>query len=74
MIDSTEIDLIVIDEIQRIPELLNEVHQIIEGPSKKRFLLTGSNPRRLNRKPLLLRISILTIQGIETMTYLLNAL
>src|SRR5690348_10541718 len=32
---------VVIDEVQRIPELLNEVHRLIEG-KKIRFLLTGS--------------------------------
>lgn len=40
--------IIVIDEIQRIPELLNEVHRLIE---KKRynFLLTGSSARKLKK-------------------------
>jgi len=40
---------IVIDEVQRIPELLNEVHRLIEG-KKLRFLLTGSSARTLKRK------------------------
>jgi predicted AAA+ superfamily ATPase len=40
--------LIVIDEIQRIPELLNEVHYLIEE-SKHRFLLTGSSARKLKK-------------------------
>lgn len=39
---------IVIDEVQRIPELLNEVHRLIED-YKKRFLLTGSSARKLKR-------------------------
>jgi predicted AAA+ superfamily ATPase len=39
---------VVIDEIQRIPELLNEVHRLIEE-KKKRFLLTGSSARKLKR-------------------------
>jgi predicted AAA+ superfamily ATPase len=38
--------LVVIDEIQRLPELLNEVHRLIESRSV-RFLLTGSSARRL---------------------------
>jgi predicted AAA+ superfamily ATPase len=44
--------IIVIDEIQRIPELLNEVHLIIQGDKAKtlRFLLTGSSARRLKRE------------------------
>ncbi len=41
-------DLVVIDEIQRIPELLNEVHRLIESKGK-RFLLTGSSARKLRR-------------------------
>lgn len=49
MIKSSTFDLIVIDEIQRVPELLNEIHRLIESPSKVRFLLTGSSARRLKR-------------------------
>ena len=37
--------LVVIDEIQRIPELLNEVHRLIEARGV-RFLLTGSSARK----------------------------
>lgn len=40
---------IVIDEIQRIPELLNEVHRLIES-RKLRFALTGSSARKLRRQ------------------------
>jgi predicted AAA+ superfamily ATPase len=40
--------VIAIDEIQRIPELLNEVHRVIEQ-RKIRFLLTGSSARKLRR-------------------------
>src|SRR2546429_506116 len=38
--------LIVIDEIQRLPGLLNEVHRLIEKRGI-RFLLTGSSARKL---------------------------
>jgi uncharacterized protein len=41
--------IIVIDEIQRIPELLNEVHLMIEEHDIK-FLLTGSSARKLKKK------------------------
>ena len=41
-------ELVVIDEIQRIPELLNEVHRLIEN-KKITFLLTGSSARKLRR-------------------------
>jgi predicted AAA+ superfamily ATPase len=40
--------LVVIDEIQRLPELLNEVHRLIEQHGI-RFLLTGSSARKLRR-------------------------
>ena len=41
-------DLVVIDEIQRLPQLLNEVHRLIET-RRLRFLLTGSSARKLRR-------------------------
>lgn len=40
--------LVVIDEIQRLPSLLNEVHRLIETRGVK-FLLTGSSARSLRR-------------------------
>ncbi len=40
--------VVVIDEIQRVPELLNEVHRMIEQ-DKIRFLLTGSSARKLKK-------------------------
>jgi predicted AAA+ superfamily ATPase len=40
---------IIFDEIQRVPELLNEVHRLIESKGYK-FLLTGSNARKLRKK------------------------
>jgi predicted AAA+ superfamily ATPase len=40
--------IVVIDEIQRLPDLLNEVHRLIEARSV-RFLLTGSSARKLRR-------------------------
>ncbi|MBU4319517.1 MAG: ATP-binding protein [Thermodesulfovibrionales bacterium] len=39
---------VVIDEIQRLPILLNEVHRLIED-RRIRFLLTGSSARKLRR-------------------------
>jgi len=49
IIDSgNKTDIVVIDEIQRIPELLNEVHRLIED-KKITFLLTGSSARKLRR-------------------------
>jgi len=40
---------VIIDEIQRVPELLNEVHRLIEKNHFK-FVLTGSSARKLKRK------------------------
>ena len=40
---------IIIDEVQKIPELLNEVHRLIEK-YKYKFILTGSNARKIKRK------------------------
>lgn len=40
--------LVVIDEIQKIPRLLDEVHRLIED-KKIKFLLTGSSARKLRR-------------------------
>ena len=40
--------IIVIDEIQKLPQLLDEVHRLIEKKGYK-FLLTGSSARKLKR-------------------------
>ncbi len=40
---------VVIDEVQKIPELLNEVHRLIES-KRIRFILTGSSARTLKRR------------------------
>ena len=44
-----ESGVVVIDEIQRMPELLNEVHMLIEE-TNIHFLLTGSSARKLRKK------------------------
>ena len=41
-----EIPLVIIDEIQRVPELLNEVHWLIENMDVQ-FILCGSSSRKL---------------------------
>lgn len=41
-------DVVVIDEIQRLPDLLHEVHRLIET-RRTRFVLTGSSARKLRR-------------------------
>src|SRR5271157_5151286 len=39
---------VVLDEIQKIPPLLNEVHRLMES-RRWRFALCGSSPRKLRR-------------------------
>ena len=40
---------IVVDEIQRVPELLNVVHGLMQSGRRHRFVLTGSSARKLRR-------------------------
>jgi predicted AAA+ superfamily ATPase len=40
---------IVIDEVQRVPRLLDEVHFLMEEKGYKKFALTGSSARKLKR-------------------------
>src|SRR5206468_1195377 len=44
-----ERQVVVIDEVQRVPELLSVVHLLIESRDKRRFVLTGSSARKLRR-------------------------
>src|SRR5437867_11334519 len=42
--------LILVDEVQRLPSLLNTVQSILDDPALSyRFLLTGSSARKLRR-------------------------
>lgn len=41
--------IVFIDEIQKIPDLLNEVHRLIEN-RKIKFILTGSSARKLKKQ------------------------
>lgn len=40
---------IIIDEVQKLPELLSVVHKLIEEHQDRRFILTGSSSRKLKR-------------------------
>lgn len=40
---------VVVDEVQRVPEVLNVVHDMIESTIDRRFVLTGSSARKLRR-------------------------
>ena len=42
--------LVVVDEIQRMPHLLNEVHRLMELSPQRRFILTGSSARKIRAK------------------------
>lgn len=48
MIPANYPDFVIIDEIQRVPKLLNEVHRLIES-KKYKFIMTGSSARKLRR-------------------------
>lgn len=39
--------LVIIDEVQKLPQLLDEVHDLIESDKALRFILTGSSARKL---------------------------
>ena len=40
---------VVVDEIQKVPALLDVVHQMVEADRSLRFILTGSSARKLRR-------------------------
>src|SRR3954451_5693248 len=40
---------LVVDEVQRVPRLLDEVHFLMEEHGYKKFALTGSSARKLKR-------------------------
>jgi uncharacterized protein len=42
-------DWIIIDEVQKVPELLNEVHRLIEK-NRYKFILSGSSARKIRRR------------------------
>jgi predicted AAA+ superfamily ATPase len=41
--------IVLVDEIQRLPGLLNDVHRIMEDEKKYQFILTGSSARKLRK-------------------------
>jgi predicted AAA+ superfamily ATPase len=44
-----EAKVVVVDEVQKVPALLDVVHQLIETAPTPRFVLTGSSARKLKR-------------------------
>ena len=49
VVRGTETKTIIIDEVQKIPELLDVVHELIEEQAGLQFILTGSSARKLKR-------------------------
>jgi predicted AAA+ superfamily ATPase len=46
--ETSKNELVILDEIQKLPSILDEVHRLIEDRGQ-RFLLTGSSARKLKR-------------------------
>ena len=49
MIEETPYERIIIDEVQKVPKILDIVHIEIEKDKKRQFILTGSSARKLKR-------------------------
>ena len=49
VVDASDAGTIIIDEIQKIPEMLDVVHQLIEQKPDVQFILTGSSAGKLKR-------------------------
>ncbi len=47
--ESAGVTYVVVDEVQRVPALLDVVHALIESQHRFRFVLTGSSARKLRR-------------------------
>lgn len=50
IVDNSSQSIIIIDEIQKVPGLLDEVHLLIEKYKQRKFILTGSSARKLRKK------------------------
>ena len=42
--------IVILDEIQKVPELLNAVHTLMEEKPELRFILTGSSARKIKQR------------------------
>lgn len=67
-IPPTFADYVIIDEVQKIPELLDEVHRLIEE-RKLKFILTGSSARKLKRSG----VNLLAGRALRSTMYPLTA-
>ena len=43
------INHVIVDEVQRVPQILNEIHHLIESEINTFFILSGSSARKLKR-------------------------
>lgn len=41
---------VIVDEIQRVPDLLSEIHSLLESPNAPIFCMSGSSARKLKRQ------------------------
>lgn len=63
--------MVVVDEIQRIPSLLNSIQAILDDPSNSfRFILTGSSARKLRRGGANLLPGRIILEYMDPLTYL----
>ena len=49
VLGQAHLETILIDEVQKVPELLDAVHKLMVGKKEYRFVLTGSSARKLKR-------------------------
>lgn len=49
VVQATNAEQIIIDEIEKVPAMLSVVHELIEEKQGKQFILTGSSARKLRR-------------------------
>jgi predicted AAA+ superfamily ATPase len=61
-------DWVIIDEVQKVPALLDEIHRLIES-RKLRFALTGSSARKLKREGANLLAGRALVQRLEQFSY-----
>ena len=47
---NSSVKYFVIDEVQKIPKLLDSIHQLIEVKVQQQFIITGSSARKLRRE------------------------
>jgi predicted AAA+ superfamily ATPase len=58
-------ETVIIDEVQKLPALLDVVHQLIEARPGLRFVLTGSSARKLKRTGVDLLAGRLVLRGLH---------